>query len=93
MICSRYVPPPHINRTSGEHVTVGQSLTLSCTITVDWGVMVRLSWQLPNKYAVAPRLHQPEPISRNVSIGGSHLKVRQVLPWSKDCCMAACAQN
>lgn len=70
-----YVPPPHINRTSGSHVTVMETLALTCTITVDWGVMVRLSWQLPNKDAITPRLLLPEPVSRNVSLGGSHLKV------------------
>lgn len=70
-----YVPPPHINRTSGSHVTVGETLILTCSISVNWNVMVSLSWNLPNKRARQPRLLLPDPISRNVSIGGSHLKV------------------
>ncbi len=36
-----YVPPPYINKTSGEHVTVGQNMVLTCTITVEWSVQVR----------------------------------------------------
>ena len=36
-----YVPPPHINKTSGEHVTTGQTLVLTCTITVDWSIQVQ----------------------------------------------------
>ena len=36
-----YVPPPHINKTSGEHVTAGQTLVLTCTITVDWSIQVQ----------------------------------------------------
>jgi len=72
---TRYVPPPHINRTSGSHVTVGETLVLTCSISVNWNVMVRLSWNLPNRAASQPRLLLPDPISRNVSIGGTHLKV------------------
>jgi len=72
---TKYVPPPHINRTSGSHVTVGETLVLTCSISVNWNVMVRLSWNLPNRAARQPRLLLPDPISRNVSIGGTHLKV------------------
>ena len=75
LLSCRYVPPPHINRTSGSHVTVGETLVLTCSISVNWNVMVRLSWNLPNRAAKQPRLLLPDPISRNVSIGGTHLKV------------------
>ena len=72
--CS-YVPPPHINKTSGSHVTLGETLVLTCTVSVSWNIMVSLSWQLPNREATQPRLVLPEPVSRNVSIGGTNLKV------------------
>ena len=70
-----YVPPPHINRTSGNHVTLGETLVLTCSVSVAWSVVVHLDWTLPNPAANTPRLLLPEPISRNVSIGGSFLKV------------------
>ena len=70
-----YVPPPHINRTSGSHVTMGETLVLTCSVAVSWTVMVSLDWELPNDDARRPRLLLPEPVSRNVSIGGSFLKV------------------
>ena len=37
-----YVPPPHINRTSGSHVTMGKTLVLTCSVSVSWSVMVHL---------------------------------------------------
>ena len=67
-----YVPPPHINKTSGSHVTLGETLVLTCTVSVSWNIMVSLSWDLPNKQA---RPFLPDPVSRNVSIGGTNLKV------------------
>ena len=70
-----YVPPPTINRTSGSHVSMGEKLVLTCSVSVSWSQMVRLSWNLPNPSALPPRLLLPDPISRNVSVGGSHLKV------------------
>ena len=72
----RYVPPPQIERDpeSGQ-VTVGGKLVLTCSVSVSWSVMVRLTWILPNKSAASPRLLLPDPTSRNVSIGGTHLKV------------------
>ena len=73
-ICS-YVPPPHINKTSGNHVTAGESLVLTCSVSVNWNVMVSLAWAAPNKFARFPRLLLHDPVSRNVSIGGSYLKV------------------
>ena len=48
---------------------------MTCSVSVSWTVMVRLSWNLPNKAASPPRLLLPDPTSRNVSIGGTHLKV------------------
>jgi len=70
-----YVPPPHINRTSGSHVTMGQTLVLTCSVSVSWSVMVHLDWQLPNDAATSPRLLMPDAKARNVSVGGSFLKV------------------
>jgi len=70
-----YVPPPHINKTSGEHVTVGQKLVLTCSITVDWSIMVRLTWSVPNKAKMIGRLENHERTSRNVTIGGKPMKV------------------
>jgi len=70
-----YVPPPHINRTSGSHVTMGQTLVLTCSVSVSWSVMVHLDWQLPNEAANSPRLLMPDAKARNVSVGGSFLKV------------------
>lgn len=69
------MPPPHINKTSGNHVTRGQRLVLTCSVSVNWNIMVNLAWTLPNNNAKFPRLKFPEPTSRNVSIGGSYLKV------------------
>ena len=69
------MPPPHINKTSGSHVTAGETLVLTCSVSVNWNIMVSLSWSLPNQHAAAPRLLLPDPVSRNVSIGGSYLKV------------------
>ena len=69
------MPPPHINRTSGSHVTVGETLVLTCSVSVNWNVMVSLSWAPPAARARPPRLLLLDPTSRNVSIGGSHLKV------------------
>ena len=37
--------------------------------------MVRLSWDRPNPSALPPRLILPDPVSKNVSIGGMNLKV------------------
>ena len=48
---------------------------LTCTVSVSWNIMVSLSWDLPNSQATQPRLVLPEPVSRNVSIGGTNLKV------------------
>ena len=70
-----YVPPPTITRTSGSHVTTGERLVMTCSVSVSWAQMVRLSWNLPNPSALPPRLLLPDPVSRNVSVGGSHLKV------------------
>ncbi|XP_023347785.1 vascular endothelial growth factor receptor 1, partial [Eurytemora carolleeae] len=70
-----YVPPPHINKTSGEHVTAGQTLVLTCTITVDWSIQVRLSWSVPNTSKNVARIETPDPISRNVTLGGKPFKV------------------
>jgi hypothetical protein len=36
---------------------------------------VRLTWSLPNMAANMPRLDLPEPVSRNVTLGGKPLKV------------------
>lgn len=76
-ICTaRYVPPPQIERAPEEgHITVGGKLVMTCSVSVSWSVMVRLTWILPNKSAASPRLLLPDPTSRNVSIGGTHLKV------------------
>ena len=71
---THYVPPPQIRRESGPHQTAGAALVLSCSVSVGWGVMVRLAWAVPGP-AAPPRLLLPDPTSRNVSIGGSHLKV------------------
>ena len=72
----RYVPPPQIERPPQQgQVTVGGKLVLTCSVSVSWTVMVRLTWILPNKAAAPPRLLLPDPTSRNVSIGGTHLKV------------------
>ena len=54
---------------------MGGALVMTCSVSVSWSVMVRLSWSLPNKAASTPRLLLPDPTSRNVSIGGTHLKV------------------
>jgi hypothetical protein len=70
-----YVPPPHINKTSGEHVTVGQTLVLTCTITVDWSIQVRLSWSVPNSSKKIAGFETPDPVTRNVTLGGKPFKV------------------
>ena len=83
------MPPPHINKTSGSHVTAGETLVLTCSVSVNWNIMVSLSWSLPNQHAAAPRLLLPDPVSRNVSIGGSYLKVELlsiVVQSSKSTC-------
>ena len=72
-LCSSYVPPPHINKTSGSHITRGQTLVLTCSVSVNWNIMVNLAWNIPNSNPNG-RLLLPEPRSRNVSIGGSYLK-------------------
>jgi len=72
---NRYVPPPHINKTSGEHVTIGQTLVLTCSITVDWSIQVRLRWSVPDENSKMGRLERPSPVSKNVTIGGKPLKV------------------
>ena len=51
---------------------LGETLVLTCTVSVSWNNWVSLSWDLPNKQA---RPFLPDPVSRNVSIGGSYLKV------------------
>ena len=75
LLQTSYVPPPTIKRVSGGHVTTGETLVLSCSVSVSWAVMVRLSWNLPNPAALPPRLLLPDPVSKNVSVGGTHLKV------------------
>ena len=75
LLQTSYVPPPTIARVSGAHVTTGETLVLSCSVSVSWAVMVRLSWNLPNPAALPPRLLLPDPVSKNVSVGGTHLKV------------------
>ena len=47
---------------------------MTCSVSVSWSVMVRLSWDRPNPSALPPRLLLPDPVSRNVSVGGTHLK-------------------
>ena len=54
---------------------MGETLILTCSVSINWNIMVDLSWKLPNKFARSPRLLLPDPVSRNVSIGGSYLKV------------------
>ena len=56
-------------------MTAGESLVLTCSVSVNWNVMVNLAWAAPNKLARFPRLLLHDPVSRNVSIGGSYLKV------------------
>lgn len=71
-----YLPPPHINRSLARHVRKGDPFTLTCAVTVDFGVMVELTWTTPNPKAVnAGRVTTPETVTRNLSLPGSHLKV------------------
>ena len=80
-----YVPPPTITRTSGSHVTTGERLVMTCSVSVSWAQMVRLSWNLPNPSALPPRLLLPDPVSRYVSyvpifvISAGHLQRPKVL--------------
>jgi hypothetical protein len=75
-----YVPPPVINRTLASHVSIGEDFTLACSVTVDFGTVVELKWTTPNRKAIAEgRIEGPDQTARNLSMGGTHLKVvRQV---------------
>ena len=78
-----YVPPPHINRTLARHVHLGVDIDLLCSVTVDFGVMVELSWTTPNKKALNEnRVIASELASRNLSLGGTHLKTVQQVKMS-----------
>ena len=76
-----YVPPPFINDTLAQNISRGKTFTLVCSVTVDFGVIVDLSWTTPNGKAKSQgRLMAPEQISRNLSLGGTQLKrVEQVM--------------
>ena len=72
-----YVPPPHINRTLARHINLGDPFTLTCSVTVDIGIMVDLSWMTPNAKAMNQgRLEAPaQSTARNLSMGGTQLKI------------------
>ena len=71
-----YVPPPHINRTLARHVRQGDPFSLSCSVTVDFGVLVDLSWATPNPNAIREgRVLTPRGSVKNLTLSGSNLKV------------------
>eukprot|EP00094_Tigriopus_californicus_P001194 TCALIF_01156-PA protein Name:"Similar to FLT1 Vascular endothelial growth factor receptor 1 (Homo sapiens)" AED:0.09 eAED:0.09 QI:607/0.8/0.66/1/0.8/0.66/6/0/928 len=71
-----YVPPPYINRTLARQVQLGHTFTLVCSVTIDTGVMVELSWTTPNSKSMSTRrLIVPDQISRNLSMGNTQLRV------------------
>ena len=82
-----YVPPPHINRTLARHVRKGDAFSLSCSVTIDSGVMAELSWATPNSKAItAGRVFTPPSTAKNLSLAGTHLKVvEQVSMISAQC--------
>uniref|UniRef100_A0A0K2U975 Platelet-derived growth factor receptor-like protein n=1 Tax=Lepeophtheirus salmonis TaxID=72036 RepID=A0A0K2U975_LEPSM len=76
LVKTSFVPRPHINKTLTRHISVGKSFKLSCSVTVDLEVLVQLSWRTPNsKSRYSGRLEEPNPNSRNLSMGGTHLKI------------------
>lgn len=73
---SSFVPPPHINASLAAHADVGSDFVLSCSVTVDFGVLVELTWTTPNADAVRHRrVRTSDQVARNLSMGGTHLKV------------------
>ena len=91
-LCFRtdFVPPPVIELQQGSssgggggangggHVKVGDTFQLKCSVTLDIGVRVELSWTTPNSLALSGRrLAASDSIeqTRNFSMGATHLKV------------------
>ena len=76
-----YVPPPHINNTLARNVMKGDPFTLICSVMVDFGTIVDLTWETPNPRAIADhRISEPATINHNLSWPGTHLKrVEQVI--------------
>lgn len=71
-----YVPPPHINRTLARHVRKGDAFSLTCSVTIEFDVMVKLSWKTPNLKAITEaRVITPPSVVKNLTMAGTHLKV------------------
>jgi hypothetical protein len=58
---------------------MGDDLNLACSVTVDFNVMVELSWIIPGP-SVKSRIIIPDPVARNLSLapGISLKQVEQV---------------
>ena len=71
-----YVPPPHINRTLARHVRKGDAFSLTCSVTIEFDVMVKLSWKTPNSKAnTEDRVITPPSVVKTLTMAGTHLKV------------------